>query len=106
MDDPTGVHFSLFAAANELTVVSNFSTTSYVSFMDPSVSQKNVRVDAQATAVFHPVGYITYASNQQDVMLVRGQDEEEASFSVDADTSGFDMYMASVRASLVFFCWY
>ena len=98
VDDPTGVHFTSFGVS-ELTVEGSFSAASYVSFMDPTVSARNVQLVATASATFHPSGYIVSASNQQEVALVRGQ--AAASVTRDTDTSGFDMYMASTgRLSL------
>ncbi len=100
VDDPTGVHFSAFAVS-ELTVSSTFSAASYLSFMDPSVSAKNVQLQATSSAVFHPAGYIVSASNQQDVALVRGQTASAPAVASDDSASGFDLFMASTgRLSL------
>jgi hypothetical protein len=93
VDDPTGVHFTAFGV-QEMTVQSSFSAASYVSFMDPSVSARNVRLTATASASFHPSGYIVSATNEQDVALVRGQAAAGATHR-DANATGFDMYMAS-----------
>ena len=97
VDDPSGVHLVSYTLPQTNTVHGAFNAESYQSFMDPSVSARNVQINALNRAEFHPSGYISVGSTQQNVLLVRGQagNVGAAQQKRDSDDSGYSYYMAS-----------
>jgi hypothetical protein len=91
--DPTGVHAASFAL-QALTIRSNFTASSYKSFMDPAVNAGNIKLAASASVTFHPSdGSIVAAANQQHVVSVTGQ---PAGTPAPPANSGYNQFMSSV----------
>lgn len=99
VDDPTGVHSAQFALT-DVVINTQFSQSSYKSFMDPTVTADSVQLQALGSVTFHPTnGAVVAASNQQHVISRFAQQDGAAPVpvsNVDGDDSGYNMFMSSV----------
>lgn len=101
--DPSGVHLSQFvgsvsSASNDdsVHVIKTFDQQDFEKFADPSLTKKNVAVQATTSTNIHSSGLIAGSTVEQTVLFVNMARQSSSSASPsNSDQIGFDMDMKS-----------